>query len=114
MLKLRVITALILLPIVLGAVFLLDRSAFALVAGAFFLAAGWEWSALLGRLSLPLRLIWVASLAGLMALAEWAQPLWLYAWMPLWWLLALGLVVSFPATARLWARSPVKIGRAHV
>lgn len=109
MLKLRVITALILLPIVLGAVFLLERTAFALVAGAFFLAAGWEWSALIGRLTLPLRVLWVVSLAALMVLAEWAQPLWLYAWMPLWWLLALVLVVTFPATAAAWARAPVMV-----
>ena len=44
MLKLRVITALVLLPIVLGAVFGLDRLPFALVAGVFFLMAGWEWA----------------------------------------------------------------------
>ena len=37
MLKLRIITALVLLPIVLGALFLLERQAFALAAGAFSL-----------------------------------------------------------------------------
>ena len=40
MLKLRVITALALLPVVLGAVFGLERGPFALVAGAFFLIGG--------------------------------------------------------------------------
>ena len=49
MLKLRVITALALLPVVLGAVFGLERGPFALVAGAFFLIGGWEWSAMMAR-----------------------------------------------------------------
>lgn len=104
MLKLRIITALVLLPIVLGAVFLLERTAFALVAGAFFMAAGWEWSALIGRLTMPARLLWLGSLAALMVLAEMMQPLWLYRWLPLWWLLALVLVVSYPRSAVLWAK----------
>lgn len=104
MLKLRIITALVLLPIVLGAVFLLERTGFALVAGAFFLAAGWEWSALIGRLAMPARLLWLATLVVLMVLAEMLQPLWLYRWLPLWWLLALALVIGYPRSAAIWAR----------
>ncbi|MBA3980150.1 MAG: phosphatidate cytidylyltransferase [Alcanivorax sp.] len=107
MLKQRVITALVLLPIVLGALFFLGRSGFAWVAGVFFLIAGWEWSALMGRLATPTRLLWVASLAVLMALAEWATPSWLYTLLPLWWLLALALVVTYPRTAGKWARLPI-------
>ena len=60
MLKLRVITALVLLPIVLGAVFGLDRQMFAIVAGVFFVLAGWEWSAMMGNVSMAMRLVWVA------------------------------------------------------
>ena len=107
MLKLRVITALVLLPIVLAALFLLDRTAFAWVAGVFFLIAGWEWSALMGRLATPTRLLWVASLGLLCLLAEWLRPQWLYTLLPLWWLLALVMVVTYPATAARWARLPV-------
>lgn len=102
MLKLRVITALVLLPIVLGAMFALDRTPFALVAGAFFLVAGWEWSGMLGKVTTALRLAWVALLAGVMAAAEIFHPTWLFNAVPLWWLLALFLVMGYPGNARRW------------
>lgn len=104
MLKLRVITALILLPIVLGAVFGLDRLPFALVAGVFFVLAGWEWAAMMGQLSLAVRLAWTICLVGVMALAEIYQPAWLLNAIPVWWLLALILVVGYPGNARVWYR----------
>lgn len=107
MLKLRVITALVLLPIVLGAIFALDRFYFSLVAGAFFLAGGWEWSAMMKTSKLPLRLAWCAGLLGLMVAAEYWQPVWLLTWLPAWWLLALVMVVGFPGNARLWHHTPV-------
>ena len=104
MLKLRIITALVLLPIVLGALFLLERQAFALVAGAFFLAAGWEWSAMVGGLNKLQRLLWLLVLAALMVAAEWFRPVWLLTWLPLVWVAALLLVLGYPASARFWRR----------
>src|SRR5690554_7995697 len=82
MLKLRIITALVLLPIVLGALFLLERQGFALIAGVFFLAAGWEWSAMAGRPPLLVRVAWLLVLAALMVAAEYWRPLWLLTWLP--------------------------------
>jgi phosphatidate cytidylyltransferase len=108
MLKQRIITALVLLPIVLGALFLLERQAFAWVAGAFFLAAGWEWSAMVGRLGAGLRVLWVLVLAALMVLVEWLRPLWLLSWVPLVWLGALVLVLGYPGSATHW-RQPWKL-----
>jgi phosphatidate cytidylyltransferase len=104
MLKLRIITALILLPIVLGALFLLERPAFAVAAGVFFLAAGWEWSAMVGALTKPLRMLWVLALALMMVGVEWLQPAWLLTWVPLVWLVALAWVLGYPASARWWCR----------
>lgn len=104
MLKLRVLTALALLPIVLIAVFGLGREPFAVVAGIFFLIGGWEWSAMIGRFSRAGRLCWCASLALLMVLAELFQPPWLLNALPLWWLLALAAVIGYPRNAGLWFR----------
>lgn len=111
MLKLRVITALVLLPIVLGALFLLERQGFALVAAAFFLAAGWEWSAMMGVSGRGQRLVWLAGLAGLMAAAEWYRPEWLLTLVPGLWLLALVVVLGYPRSARLW-RGPLRLALA--
>ena len=105
MLKLRVITALVLLPIVLGAMFGLDRIPFALVAGIFFLLAGWEWAAMMGKISQAVRLLWTLLLAGAMVLAELFQPAWLLNAIPAWWLLALVLVVGYPGNAGVWYRT---------
>lgn len=101
MLKLRIITALVLFAIVLGALFGLERTGFAIVAAVFFLAAGWEWSGMMGRLSLPLRLLWLASLALLLFVCEYFQPGWLH-WLALWWLPALLLVLAYPKAASAW------------
>lgn len=103
MLKLRVITALVLVAIVLGAMFGLDREGFAVITGIFFLAAGWEWSGLMGRLTPSWRIFWLVTLAVFMVAAELMRPSWLY-WLALWWLPALALVVSYPKRARLWYR----------
>lgn len=108
MLKLRIITALVLLPIVVGAVFFLERQAFSLVAGAFFLAAGWEWAGMMRSVNTPMRVLWCVLLVAGMALSEWYRPEWLLTWLPAWWLLALGLVVAFPRATGIWHRLPVQ------
>ena len=109
MLKLRVITALALLPIVLGAVFGLGREPFALVAGLFFLVGGWEWSGMIAGLAIPGRILWCLSLAILMVAAEVFRPAWLLNALPLWWLLALLAVVRYPRNAALWFRPAVLV-----
>ncbi len=106
MLKTRVITALVLLPVVLGAVFGLSRLPFALIAALFFLAAAWEWSGMTQRGAVAARVLWVASVAALMALAEWWQPAWLLTLLPLWWLAALAAVVLYPGGVGGWFRQP--------
>ena len=107
MLKQRILTALVLLPIVLGALFALERQMFAWVAAVFFLAAGWEWTGLMPRTANWQRMLWLGLLAALMFIAEWFRPLWLMGWMPLWWLVALYFVVRFPDLAQLWHRQSI-------
>ena len=103
MLKLRIITALVLVAIVLSALFGLGREWFALVAAAFFLAAAWEWSAWIGRLSVGGRSVWLVLVAGIMwAVETWQLAAWLQ-WAPLFWLFALVLVVRYPQGTGLWS-----------
>src|SRR5690606_41408996 len=88
MLMWRVITALVLLPIVLGAVFLTEREVFRWIAGAFFLAAGWEWAGMMRGANTLLRTGWCVLLVAIMVLAEHFRPQGLLVWLPLWWPLA--------------------------
>ncbi|CAM4045992.1 phosphatidate cytidylyltransferase [Serratia silvae] len=116
MLKSRIITALILIPIVIAALFLLPPMGFALVTLAVCMLAAWEWGQLAGFTARPQR-IWLAILCGfllaLMMLSvpaypqsvhqlQIAGPLWLSLG---WWLVALLLVLFYPGSATLWRNS---------
>ena len=56
MLKQRIITALILLPIALGGFFLLNGGDFALFIGFVVTLGAWEWARLAGLMAQPLRI----------------------------------------------------------
>lgn len=103
MLKQRIITALLLAPLVLWGLFGLSGSAFALFVGLAMGVAAWEWARLSG-LQLIGQLVFPAII--LLALfGAYGQPhllhqaLWLAAF---WWLLALFFVITYPRTAHLW------------
>ena len=68
MLKQRIITALVLLPIALGGFFLLDGGAFALFIGAVVTLGAWEWARLAGFEAQPLRVAYAAAVAVLLGL----------------------------------------------
>ena len=118
MLKYRLITALILIPIVIAALFLLPPVGFALVTLVVCMLAAWEWGQLAGFASRSQR-IWLAILCGfLLALMMLSVPAYHQSvhllqvggplWMSLgWWLAALLLVLTYPASAALWNRSTV-------
>jgi phosphatidate cytidylyltransferase len=116
--KQRVITALILAPLALMAVFYLPLGGFALFISVAFLLGAWEWS---GFCSLPgqaARWGYVLLTAAIFALLYWQLPVQLH-W-PVesnillsslllagicWWLLAICLVLTFPRSQALWASS---------
>ena len=106
MLKQRIITALVLLPVVLGGVFLVPRQSFAVLAALFFLAAAWEWAGMTLRQALLPRLLSVFAVAALMLLVEWRQPAWVLTLLPLCWLVALVLIVAHPGSTGRWCRQP--------
>ncbi|TQI81909.1 phosphatidate cytidylyltransferase [Serratia fonticola] len=116
MLKSRLITALILIPIVIAALFLLPPLGFALVTLAVCMLAAWEWGQLAGFVSRSQR-IWLALLCGfLLALMMLSVPAYHQSvhqlqvegplWLSLaWWLAALALVLFYPGSAALWRNS---------
>ncbi len=67
MLKQRLLTALVLIPLTVWAVLGLSSGALALLLAMFVLLGAWEWGALMGLNSLPKR----AAYLGLMLLALW-------------------------------------------
>jgi phosphatidate cytidylyltransferase len=96
MLKNRVITALVLAPLIIAAILLLPPDGFALVWGLIILAGAFEWTNLAGLSSLPARLGFVGAILAVFLAARvfamhWAPgelPPWFYwpavAWWAVW------------------------------
>lgn len=95
----RVLTALVLLPLLLGAIWYLPPSGLYAVFCVAGLLAAWEWAGLMGSSPSPkLRAAFVASCALAMA-AVWFlrdYALWFCVAAALWWLYAIVLVRGYP------------------
>ena len=113
MLRQRILTALVLAALFLGALLGLEPRQFALFAGLVIGVGAWEWSRLAGLASAPARFTYLVVLAALMlgvfvfaGLAEGrvnpavVRPLLLLGC--LWWALALLWVQGYPSSALLW------------
>lgn len=118
MLKYRLITALILIPAVIAALFFLPLLGFSLVTLAVCMLAAWEWGQLAGFVSYSQR-IWLALLFGLLLavmmltipayqrsvhVMQVSASLWSSV---VWWCVALVMVLSYPASALAWRHSRI-------
>lgn len=111
MLKQRIITALILLPVALCGFFLLEGAAFALFIGLVVTLGAWEWARLAGLVAQPLRIAYalvVALLLGALYHLPALAP-WLLGVAMLWWLLATVLVLTYPQSSRYWGGTPGRL-----
>ncbi len=110
MLKERLLTALVLIPLVLWCIFGATTSIpFESFAGAIVLAGAWEWTALMKWSNIAARAGFTLLVAmGLIAMKlpelAFLKPS-LYAVSVGFWLLALRWVVTFPESAAIWARN---------
>ncbi|PHM79063.1 phosphatidate cytidylyltransferase [Xenorhabdus cabanillasii] len=116
MLKYRLLTTLILIPLVIAALFLLPPSGFGLVVIAVSALAAWEWGQFAGLLTQAKRvtlavlctvglLVLQYSLADLNHLTEKPQIVYLLWAGMLWWAAAIVLVIAYPASASIWKSS---------
>ena len=116
MLKYRLISAFILIPVVIAALFLLPPVGFAITTLVVCMLSAWEWGQLAGFKARSQR-VWLAVLCGLLlvlmlfALPEYRHtvhiPLIEFSlWASLvWWGVALLLVLFYPASAAFWRNS---------
>lgn len=111
MLKQRIITALILLPIALAGFFLLEGGAFALFIAAVVVLGAWEWARLAGFDTQPLRIAYAALVALLLYLLHGLPTLapWVLAVGVLWWAFATFLVLNYPDSSRYWGGPPGRL-----
>ena len=108
----RIITALVLLPIVLAALFLLEPDGFAVFAGVVVALAAWEWARLAGlhrQVSRVLYALVVVAIVAIISLApDISRSFLLYAALA-WWVVSLFLVISFPSSSTFWESTGVRI-----
>lgn len=111
MLKQRIITALILLPIALCGFFLLKGGAFALFIGIVVTLGAWEWARLAGFEAQSSRVLYsvvVAALLFLLYLLPGLAP-WVLVAALLWWPVATWLVLTYPESSEHWSSSICKL-----
>lgn len=102
MLMQRVITAIVLIPPVVAAVWFLPTMVIAGLLAAFFLVGAWEWSQFMRLAGQSQRVVYVvfiaAALAAMYALRDMPQPgLAVLGAATAWWVLALVWVTQYPA-----------------
>ena len=111
MLKQRIITALILLPIALCGFFLLEGSGFALFIGLVVSLGAWEWARLAGFTAQSFR-VGFAAVVALMLFVMYVLPglaPWVLGASVLWWGVATWLVMTYPRTSELWASAACRL-----
>ncbi|RCU48871.1 hypothetical protein DU002_13905 [Corallincola holothuriorum] len=121
MLKQRIVTALGLLLVALGALFFLSANGLALAMGVVVWIAGWEWSRLCGLVTKPSRFVLATALFSCFGGLLWLIPptsletltaltsilIWVLGLGCVWWVLAVILVFTFPASAAVWQNSSI-------
>ncbi|VFP87638.1 phosphatidate cytidylyltransferase [Candidatus Erwinia haradaeae] len=117
MLKLRLITSCILIPIVIAGLFLCSLPWFAVIMIVISMLAAWEWTALSGIVSFKKR-VSMTLLFGLIifiyTLSLMFELEWILSWFNLinilqvsliWWTIATLLVLFYPSSALFWPTS---------
>lgn len=120
MLKQRIITALILAPAAISAIFYLPINYFAMMLMAIIAIGAWEWARFMGLVSTTQRLIYVVVTSALIFAVWYMLPVdrtWLVSsgvqseissilWLGvLWWVLAALLMLLYPKSSRFWANN---------
>ncbi|EPL9571663.1 phosphatidate cytidylyltransferase [Providencia rettgeri] len=117
MLKYRLLTAIVLIPIVIAALFLLSPANFGLVVIAVSALGAWEWAQFAGWHSQAKRIGLAIVFAAILLAMQFSipditslssSPMILYGlWAGLvWWVVAIVLVVTYPASAS-WGKSVI-------
>jgi len=109
-LKQRVLTALVLVPIVIWCVFFAgDPRVFALFSGLIVMVGAWEWTALMGWTRPAARATYAAAVVACLLALQFLplQALPLYAISLVFWLRALRTVRDYPAGSERWATPAV-------
>lgn len=110
MLKQRVMTAAIMIPVALVVIFLLPLKIFSLLTGLIVILAAWEWANLAGWTNQAMRIIY-AIITGFIVAAAYLLPSkgFLLGIGLAWWIMAVMLIISYPDSKSAWQTKTVKL-----
>lgn len=106
MFKLRVISALILLPLVIAGILFLPSTYVAIASAIVFIMGAWEWlnMTVIKNTSIKLALLGLLVLIAYNLLAKGLPVIWIYWMALLWWSLGFIGICYYPRGADLWRR----------
>ncbi len=107
MLKQRVITAMVLLPVALGSIFWAPTAVFAVLIGGVILMGAWEWTNFMGLSSPWPRVAYLVAIALACAVSYVVSPMFVLAAGVLWWVVALIMVVTHPQFEAVWGKRSI-------
>lgn len=105
MLKQRILTALILIPMVLAILFYMPAPAFCVLTGFITLGAAWEWTNLMQLTKTSQRFIYLATVTAGFLGAFFIPLEFLFAIAFAWWVCAFVLVTIYPRMTNWWRSS---------
>ncbi|MEN9465568.1 MAG: Phosphatidate cytidylyltransferase [Pseudomonadota bacterium] len=115
MLKQRIITALILAPLMIGGIFFLPSQAFGYFIALIAVLGAWEWANMSGFSAQPARVAFAGVMAAILAAVAYALTqeacftLAILAAGAAWWLMALLLVARYPNLTAFWSPKAVRL-----
>lgn len=105
MLKQRIITAAILIPLFILLVLKMSAQAFYIFTGIIVLWGAWEWSFFMEVRTFPQCLMYPAILLVLLLLSTSIYIPYVLYLAVMWWIFAFVLVIQYPRTSRFWGQS---------
>lgn len=104
MLKQRIITAIILVPIFIGLLFFFSPLEFGFFTALITLLAAWEWSHLIGIKKVSSRLLYLLLIAFLLFCMLFIHVVLIFLFSFLCWLIALVLIIFYPRGSNWWSK----------
>lgn len=104
MFKLRLMSTLVLLPLVIAGILFLPNLYIAIFSGAIISIAAWEWLHMTVLKNSKIRFILLAALIflAISLLAIGIHPLWIYYFSLIWWLVAFIGICYYPDYTEIW------------
>lgn len=110
MLKQRIITGLVLAPLVLCGVFLLEPIHFSWFFAAILAIAAWEWANLSSLTTQVVRVTYALLIAALLfKVVPHISVAWVLTVSVMWWIIATLLVMTYPDSSRYWKHPGVSV-----